>query len=136
VSYNNPRIKSLSMSTLDIIVALAEGNIGAVRALTEIIGVAERVDPDSALGAAGPLFGLDTADIYGSRIWILYKDVCGQRADKVIGLLRAVQLGILRERDLKAALEQPPAINLEVDTIIAQVQERLKGFRLLGELSS
>ncbi len=137
MSYSNPRIKSFDMPTLDVIMALGEGNVGAIRALTEIIGIGAKVDKDSILGASGALFGLDTLDIYGSRIWLLYKDVCGQRADKVIGMLRAVQLGIMREIDLVALVDgKRDNVANVVDETIRQVQERLKGFRLLEELSS
>ncbi len=54
MSYDNPRIR-LETSAQDIIVAMSEGNPGAVSVLIQIVKSAEAIDPDSALGWLGPM---------------------------------------------------------------------------------
>ena len=48
---------------------------------------------------------LDIHGIYGHRVWMLYKDVCRQNLVDMIGILRAVQLGILPEATLNRAID-------------------------------
>lgn len=79
MSYNNPRIK-MEMSMMDCMLAMAEGNPGAIRVLTELVTGAEKIDPDSALGPLGLLFSLDNLDCYGPRIWMFYKTDDGHHA--------------------------------------------------------
>ena len=64
------RITGLNMSILEIMGALSEGNPGALRVLTELFGEDGRGFPD--------VIGCDSKRLYGSRIWVLYKDVCGE----------------------------------------------------------
>ena len=83
------RITSLGTSTLDMISILSDGNPGAMVAMMAVANVAEKTDPDSALMVFGPLYALDINGIYGSDIWVLYKDICGQDPVKMIAVLRA-----------------------------------------------
>jgi hypothetical protein len=54
----------------DNIVSLSDGNPGAVTVLTQIV----QNDPDPR-----EIFNtLDDMNIYGSRIWLGYKDYCGE----------------------------------------------------------
>lgn len=103
MSYDNPRIE-LHHSVLDIVMAMSEGNPGAVTVLTHMIKNGANVDPDDFMGGLGAILGLDSHDIYGSDIWILYKDVCGESLVRVLTLLRAIQLGFMPERELKDAI--------------------------------
>lgn len=80
-------------TTEDVLVKMSEGNPGA---LTVLIGLATQgaeFDPKSALGGLGPILALDEAGIYGSQIWVLYKDVCGESLETLTLFLRSVQLG-------------------------------------------
>ena len=99
------RINDLSMTTIEIITSLADGNPGAVRVMIEMLENGDRIDPDSALGGLGAILSLDTHGIYGSRIWMLYKDVCGEDVAKTLASLRAVQLGVASHTDLVAAID-------------------------------
>ena len=85
----------LSDSVQSAIIKMAEGNPGAVRVLCELFKWSPTIDPQSALGGLGPILSLDTEGIYGSQIWVLYKDVCGQSILNVLALLRAKQMGVL-----------------------------------------
>lgn len=67
------RITGLNMSILKIMFALSEGNPGALRVLTELQG-----DGEGFLD----VLGCDSKRLYGSRIWMLYKDVCGEDIER------------------------------------------------------
>lgn len=64
----------LSMSRLEIMVALSEGDPGASRALSELFGA----------GGEGFLdvLNCDSKRLYGSRIWMLYKEVCDENIER------------------------------------------------------
>lgn len=132
MSHDNPRIKSLNMSALDMIMALAEGNPGALRVLAELCRDAATIDPDSALGAFGPLFGLDNLDCYGSRIWLFFKDICGQDLRRLMGVLRAVQLGIVSGKTVNRAIDGDRAC-VDAAALLAAVQERLPDFGRIAD---
>lgn len=75
--YANPQMNrlNLNMSPRDCIVKMCDGNPGA---LNVMINLLKNYD------AAGvvDLFILDEDEIYGSNIWILYKDICGEDITK------------------------------------------------------
>lgn len=120
------RITSLDMSMNDMLVELAEGNPGALTAMINMIKAAETVDPDSALGAFGPVIAFDSCGIYGPRIWMLYKDVCKQDVTAAIGMLRAVQMGILPSNTLLAAIDGVAPI--DVDATLVNLRRELPRF--------
>jgi len=86
---------------------MTEGNMGAVICLIRTMEFAKKVDPISFLGEVGPLIILDHIGIYGSAIWVLFKDVCKEKPAVMIAVLRATQLGILpKEAVLNSAVRQ------------------------------
>jgi hypothetical protein len=111
----------------DTLIKLAEGNPGAINVMMQIVNKAAIIDPDSALGPFGCLLNLDSFGIYGSRIWMLYKDVCDEDITKTIALLRAVQLGILSRLDIQRAIDNR-GNDIDVDTIIELVKIGLPNF--------
>jgi hypothetical protein len=115
----------LGDSTVDMVVKLSEGVPGALVVLKQILERGEEIDPDSFAGPFSGLLSLDSLSIYGSGIWRLYKDVCGEDVVKTLAVLRAQQLGSIRRGDIHAAVEGG---NLDVDGLVVQVQERLPGF--------
>lgn len=117
------RIK-LEDTFMDIMVKMSEGNPGAVTVLMELYGKAPEIDPQSLLGGLGPVMWLDTFGIYGSRIWMLYKDVCGQDVEKTNWMIRAVQLGILSETELNHRIDNYGREG--IDEIIEKVFDVLK----------
>jgi hypothetical protein len=92
---------NLSDTLMTAVIKMSDGNPGAVTALMALSTVKPTVDPESAMGPYAPLLSLDTHQIYGSAIWILYKDVCKQDARTMLMLLRAVQLGLFSEGALQ-----------------------------------
>lgn len=65
------RIKDFNMNYKDCIIAMANGNPGAARVMCEMI------KHDPVKGQIG-LCHLDDKEIYGSDIWVVYKDICKQ----------------------------------------------------------
>lgn len=119
-------------SAFEIISLLAEGNVGAVTVLAQWMKFGAQIDPDCALPPHWAMCMLDDMDLVGPRIWVLYKDVCGQDIRRFLGVLRAHQLGFLSEMDLQAAAgrDYPTALRdpQEVDALLARVEDQLPAF--------
>lgn len=126
-----PRITSLNDTGMDVIIKLADGNPGATTVMVEIYKQGATIDPDSALGGIGAILALDTHGIYGPRIWMLYKDVCGQDLRVMLAILRAVQLGFLSESTLNYAIDNSrrSPTTLDVPALVAKVEQRLPRFQ-------
>lgn len=124
---------TLQDNYLTCIEKLVEGNPGAVKAIRSVSEVYEQIDPDSAFGVLSPLLALDSHEIYGSSIYVLYNDKCKNDPRKFILLLRAVQLGLFSERKLQEmAADQMYEINLteeEWEKIDKEVCETLPDFQ-------
>jgi hypothetical protein len=118
-----PRI-SLDDSLVAMVYKLSEDNPGALTALGCMVGIAESVDPDTAFGFYTPLIGLDAFGIYGSRIWMLFKDCCKEDPKLTLACLRAVQLGILSDDTLDHAIDHGGE-GLNPEAVLMLVQERL-----------
>jgi hypothetical protein len=125
----SPRIKDLSLTTMDVIMLMSDGNHGAVAVMCELMQKTDKIDPDAALGGLGAILSLDTHGIYGPRIWQFYKDVCGQNLNRMLGLMRAVQLGYLGESKLSYAIDTHGA-GLDIPALLSMVKERLPAFAL------
>ncbi len=90
----------LTKTKMDTIMAFVGGNPGAVSALVTLMQTAKKVDPDSIWEDFTPLMALDNLGIYEEKIWMLYKDVCGQSALNCHILFRAQQMGHLTESEI------------------------------------
>ncbi|KKL70479.1 hypothetical protein LCGC14_1813030 [marine sediment metagenome] len=110
------------------IAKLAEGNPGAIHVCKEFVKKTKEIDPDDLLGEMSNILSLDTFAIYGSRIWMLYKDVCKQDIVKVIGLLRAAQLGFMTKSELDHAIDNYGE-SIDIDSLMSKVRERLPNFK-------
>ncbi len=122
--FNNPK---------DALIAMADGNPGAITAMIGLMEASPKVDPQSAFGPMTPLIGLDSLAIYGTDVWVLFKDVCGQDITCTLAVLRAHQLGILTSEEIKDALtqgvsEEKTALRDRAETIVEDVQARLDEF--------
>ena len=117
---NTKRRIQLTDNFMTACMALAEGNPGAITALVDVAGKSPKVDPDSAFGVFGPLLFLDTKGIYGSHIWVLYKDVCGQDAINMLMLHRCIQLGLVPANEMFKAMKGTVQIDF------ADLKARLK----------
>ena len=122
----NTRIK-LTDTPLDSMVKLAEGNPGAITVLMGLMSKGPKIDPQDIMGGLGQILALDSHAIYGSRIWMFYKDVCGSDFTKMIALMRSVQLGIISEDKLNHAIDNY-GDGLDINKLHNLVCDRLESF--------
>lgn len=127
MSYAKPRIK-LEDTTLDILTKMSEGNPGALNVMMMLLKEAPAIDPDDFMGGLGVILSLDTHDIYGSHIWILYKDISGCDLITMCALLRAVQLGYLAETELASAISNNKMEPARIQEMVQKVKDRLPKF--------
>lgn len=124
---------TLQDSALQIMITMAEGNPGAVTALTEIVQNSQDIDPQAAMGPYGLILQFDDAGIYGTDIYVLWSDKCGRDVRRLIMWGRAVQLGLFsREKFKEMSLDQARQINLTEEEFVAldeQVCEQLAEFQ-------
>jgi hypothetical protein len=115
----------------EVIYAITEGNPGAVRVAAEAISASPIIDPQNILGHIGPIIMLDTYRVYGEDIWVLYKDICDQHIGKMIGVLRAVQLGIIGGGQLDSVIyhtKRGSLYKMPIDDLMVKVREKLNQF--------
>ena len=121
----NERIQ-LTDTPQSAIKKLGGSNPGGLRVAVELFKNGAQIDPDSASGGFAALLDLDTLHIYESRIWMLYKDVCGEDLIKTHAILRGWQLGFVRDYEIQDAIDGGKP--LDADAILAQVKARLPRF--------
>lgn len=119
------KITSLLATMQDILVAMCEGNPGGLTVLLQLYQKGAELDPD-AMDPILSILGFDTLGIYGSNLWILYKDCCGQRIEGVLACGRSVQLGLITEETLWNWIDNSTPVN--VDELITNVQKQLPNF--------
>lgn len=118
----------------EALIKIIEGNPGAATAITDCMKVVDEIDPDSIMGPIAIPINLDSFEIYGSHIWILYKDMCGQDAVKMITILRAMQMGITSTLTIKKLIEDCGVGSMEArasfnhEDILMKVRECLPNF--------
>jgi hypothetical protein len=119
----------LRSSVRDAVLALGEGNFGAVHACFEMLRHRSRVHPDLLDAPFWPLISLDFYGIYGSAIWVLYKWVCHEDVGKMIGLLIALDLGIagVNARSLEHAARNRGA-GIDIEEVVKVVKSHLPSY--------
>jgi hypothetical protein len=120
---------TLHDTTQSALMKLSGGNPGALTVMLQILEHAERIDPDRFGGAALVLLHLDELGIHGPKIWMLYKDVCGESISRMMGALRAVQLGIISRETLDKAIDNYGR-GLDLEAALVAVKTRLPKFQL------
>jgi len=122
----NERIQ-LTDSTMDVAMKMSEGNPGALTVIMSLLRDAAKIDPDNWMPGLGEVLSLDSMGIYGSKIWMLYKDVCGEDLVKMCAVMRARQLGIVPLESIIHAIDNM-GDGIDVDDLLKQVKERLPAF--------
>ena len=121
----------LTDTTMDMVLKMAGGNPGAMTVIIQLLKDGEAIDPDAAFGGLAQILALDTHGIYEEKIWMLYSDICNRNIGMMIGIMRAIQLGIMPERELKDALDQNYARmdGARIAEVLKAVRERLPAFK-------
>ena len=116
----------------DMLFAISEGNPGALFVCMEILTKTSTIDPQNALGGLGVLLFLDTQNIYGPRLWCLYKDVCKQNLSMMLMVIRASQLGLIDNEIVNHAIDnRGDGLDNEALMDLSElVIERLQDFNL------
>ncbi len=128
----------LHMNMAEVVSVMSDGNQGAIAAMMSIMRDDPKIDPQAMMTGLGPILMMDTLEIYGSRIWMFYKDVCGEETTNVVAALRAYQLGQLAgvtEYALNHAIDNYGE-GIDCDEIVAAVMGRLKEFNDLRTKTS
>ena len=125
---------------MSAVVKMSDGNPGAITVMAGLIKDGGKIDPNSFMGGFGNVMDLDTLRIYGPRIWMLYKDVCGQDLRVMCAVLRAWQLGFVTDSAINAALDNEPwrksETSLDLDALVVKVEERLPEFQRVQPATS
>lgn len=124
----NNEVIQLGDSLQGAIAKLSEGNPGALRVLCDCVKESAAIDPDSFLRDWTALINLDSNGIRGSKIWMLFNDVCGENIGRMIGALRAVQLGMISSEALEAAINEGRSHALDIPELVRMVRARLPKF--------
>lgn len=123
----------LSDTGIEVIFKMSGGNPGAIVALTEIFKRGNRIDPDDFMQGMSSILLLDTYEIYGSAIYVLYSDICEKNLAKMMAVIRATQLGIFSSYILKDACSRQDYSGkklIPVDELYEKVKARLPRFDL------
>ena len=112
-----------------VIIKMSGGNPEAMRVCMDILEHGEEIDPDAAMGGFAALLSLDSHGIYEHRIWMLYKDVCGEDLPTMLAINRACQLGIIDRGTLDTAIDGYGR-GLNVLEVVRQVKDRLPAFNV------
>lgn len=113
----------LEMHVNDALFAMSEGNPGAIRVMMDAFEECPKVDPENTMGGWAFMLNLDTCEVYGHRIWGLFKRVCSEDLAKSIALVRSVQMGVISREQLDGAIDETSS--LDVDETIRRLKERL-----------
>jgi hypothetical protein len=119
------RIK-LEMHINDALFAMSDGNPGAITVLMDSVTKNSEIDPMNALGPWGLVLNLDEFEIYGHRIWGLYKNLCGEDLPRTTAVVRATQLGIISRETLNQAIDGKTTIDIK--EITDKVRDELPDF--------
>jgi hypothetical protein len=120
---------SLADNPIQAITKMSEGSPGAVTVLVELMKSEPAIDPESDLGGIGSIMAMDDLGIYGSHIWILFKDVCKSNVGNVVTLFRATRLGLIdSQKVVEASRErvEDKAEPFDFDYLVARIREQVK----------
>lgn len=90
----------LTDGAMDIVSKMSDGNPGAIMAMCELIKESAAIDPQCVWEGLGPLISLDSREIYGTDIYILFNDKCKRDVRKMCIMLRACQLGHISQAEI------------------------------------
>lgn len=119
----------LTDSMQDVLFKMSEGNPGALTVCLGILEHGEKIDPDNAMGGMGGIVNLDTLQLYGAKIWMLFNDVCGKDLPQMLAVLRGHQLGYVTDDQVHHAVENY-GDGINIADICTKVVKRLPRFQL------
>lgn len=127
----------LDSNPVEAITAMAEGVIGTARVLGDLWTRCAFIDPDNWAKNWWVMLALDNLELYGSNIWLFYKDVCGESYINMCLMLRGIQLGALDHDEVVDMVllarmgnrDDPPLVTSdEFKSLQDVIKETLPGF--------
>jgi len=118
------------MTPMDVIKVMSDGNPGSLTALMHLLDNGATIDPDGFMGGLGAIMSLDTLEIYGHEIYMLWDYVCNRDTGKMIAIIRAWQFGQLAgctPEGIKHAIENNGE-GLDLDDVVKAVEAELPNF--------
>lgn len=85
----------------DMILKLSEGNPGAMTTLFEILKYKDN-DPLKFLGT---FLVIDTMELYGRHLYMLWNDCCNRNVKKVLDVIKGYQLGEITNYDINQRIK-------------------------------
>lgn len=138
---NNPNITNKMEETktrlsfddglIGSMVKMSDGNPGAATCLMELVEVNHDIDPQTAFGFMSTMISLDTHGIYGTEIYVLWKDLCEENYARMVAVMRAVQLGIIPAEKVKDAVSRQDRSGrnvIDVMFLCREVKKKLEEF--------
>ncbi len=123
---------NLNSTIQDVLFHVSEGNPGALQICMTILKEDKIIDPDAVLAGIGTLLRLDDMNIRGSKIWILFKDICECKISHFLGLLRANQLGYITDLEIHLAIDNSRGkLVFNKKETLQKVKDRLPNFKLV-----
>lgn len=123
----------LTDNLISAMTKMSDGNPGALSAMMAIYEAHDEIDPQVVMGGLGAILSLDTYEIYGTDIYILFNDKCGRDPRKMLMIMRATQLGLFSQSKLnKMAADQARSVDLtdeEWKDLDDKVCAQLDGFK-------
>lgn len=115
---------------MSAVMKMSDGNYGAMDGLMTLLK-SSHIDPDNILGGIGVMLFLDTLQIYGTDIYVLYSDICDKDIVKMIAVLRAAQMGWFDAAILKDACSRQDYSGRQmvpIDDLYTKVKQELPKF--------
>ena len=95
---------AISDELVTALTKMSEGNPGALTVLMQLVECTAEMDIQLGFAPFDSFTRLDSLEVYGPSIWILYKDICGENIKKLIHLLHGATNGILSEIDINKSI--------------------------------
>lgn len=118
---------SLDDSIEQIVTKLSDGNPGSISVIVQLLKGEAAIDPDTAVPGLGTLFYFDSFGIYGSDIWVLFKDVCGGKLVNLVALFRGFQLGLVNRAQIEDSLKLGESV-VDLKDLIIKIKLQLPNF--------
>jgi len=109
----------------DMLVKISDNHANAITVLLEAIKKGKSIDPYCDPFMA--IFFMDTLELYGNRIWNLYKN-CNWDITKFLAAMRGCQLGFVSRENLDNFIDNNEGLN--IDEVFARIKERLPNFAI------
>lgn len=84
-------------SLKDIIYKISEGNPGVIAFILELSNLCDK----KAINFVKLLMIIDSMELYGSSLYMLWNDSCGRDINKSIKIIQAFRVGIITKQHIK-----------------------------------